>query len=425
MKILTAIFALLLLAAIPMQAQVENSRGENPFYAPPPFFFDLIFFAEKDTPDTRMDVFVQVPFASIQFVKNSEAFIGEYTLTVSVYDESKKKLLTERSWNEKITVREFPATKSVSSFNLSMKSFLLKTGTYHVKLTLEDRDSRAQFTRTSDFAVRGFKKPFDVSDIMLIAETSHTDKKRIIPNVSKNVADQKNGIPIFFEVYADSAATVSLEYRVVDFKNNEVFKSVETRDLKDQKTAVVFTIQGLNLNLGDYTVIVTLTDPKTGLKYSVGKSFFSRWIGIPSTLEDLEKAIDQMTYIANSSELDYIREGAEYYGKLERFVEYWKKKDPSPTTKENEMFIEYFRRIAYANKHFSKMLEGWRSDMGMVYIILGPPSNVERHPFEYDSKPYEVWEYYEINRSFIFVDTTGFGDYRLISPFFGEYYYRP
>lgn len=62
--------------------------------------------------------------------------------------------------------------------------------------------------------------------------------------------------------------------------------------------------------------------------------------------------------------------------------------------------------------------------MGMVYVTLGSPNNVERHPFEYDSKPYEVWDYYDINRRFVFVDQTGFGDYRLVTPFFGEYRYR-
>ncbi|MDP3683995.1 MAG: GWxTD domain-containing protein, partial [Ignavibacteria bacterium] len=74
----------------------------------------------------------------------------------------------------------------------------------------------------------------------------------------------------------------------------------------------------------------------------------------------------------------------------------------------------------YANAHFTHYTEGWKSDMGMVYIILGAPNSVDRHPFEYDSKPFEVWEYYQINRQFIFVDNTGFGDYRLTTPFYND-----
>ena len=58
----------------------------------------------------------------------------------------------------------------------------------------------------------------------------------------------------------------------------------------------------------------------------------------------------------------------------------------------------------------------------MIYIVLGPPNNVERHPFEYDSKPYEIWYYYGINQQFYFVDDTGFGDYRLLNFNYGDWY---
>ena len=54
--------------------------------------------------------------------------------------------------------------------------------------------------------------------------------------------------------------------------------------------------------------------------------------------------------------------------------------------------------------------------MGMIYILFGPPTSVDRHPFEVDSKPYEVWNYYQINKQFVFLDESGFGDYRLITP---------
>ncbi|CUS97606.1 GWxTD domain-containing protein [Candidatus Kryptonium thompsonii] len=82
---------------------------------------------------------------------------------------------------------------------------------------------------------------------------------------------------------------------------------------------------------------------------------------------------------------------------------------------------EYYSRVKYANEHFGHYLEGWKTDMGMVYIIFGPPSSVDRHPFDINAKPYEIWYYYEINRRFIFLDETGFGDYRLITPLWDEW----
>jgi GWxTD domain-containing protein len=120
--------------------------------------------------------------------------------------------------------------------------------------------------------------------------------------------------------------------------------------------------------------------------------------------------------------MSFIEEASDQEEMIKRYLEFWKKKDPSPNTEENEIFNEYYRRIVFANEKYSHYTEGWKTDRGMVFILLGPPSNVDRHPFDYDSKPYEVWEYYDLNKNFVFIDETGFGDYRLITPLHGELY---
>jgi len=174
------------------------------------------------------------------------------------------------------------------------------------------------------------------------------------------------------------------------------------------------------LSLGNYILTVRLKDNNEDILASTSKTFYSRWVGLPATVNNIDEAIDQLIYIANPDEIDHMEDGKDEEEKSKRFLEYWKSKDPSPGNDENEVFQEYFGRVNFANEQFSHYREGWQTDRGMVFIILGPPNNVDRHPFEYDSKPYEIWEYYEINRSFTFLDETGFGDYRLITPMYGD-----
>lgn len=78
--------------------------------------------------------------------------------------------------------------------------------------------------------------------------------------------------------------------------------------------------------------------------------------------------------------------------------------------------LEYFRRVDYANEQFLGLFGGWRSDMGRIHIKLGPPNEIERHYFELDSNPYEIWYYYALGEEFIFVDERGFGEYTLVYP---------
>ena len=62
----------------------------------------------------------------------------------------------------------------------------------------------------------------------------------------------------------------------------------------------------------------------------------------------------------------------------ERFIEeFWRRRDPDPDTDENEFKEEYYERIAYANEHFSSGIPGWKTDRGRIYIIWGPPDEIE------------------------------------------------
>jgi GWxTD domain-containing protein len=47
----------------------------------------------------------------------------------------------------------------------------------------------------------------------------------------------------------------------------------------------------------------------------------------------------------------------------------------------------YYRRVSEAHKLFSTYKEAWKTDKGIVYIILGPPTRVQRN------RQREVWLY--------------------------------
>jgi len=398
-----------------------NEAGREPV-----FFFDIYNFYSGDSTQTRVDFFLQVPFDKLSFIKAGEKFKAEYSISITINDENKLSLITEKSWTEKIELIDFQKTNSKSDYNLSARSFKLAPGKYYFTILVEDLDSRKEYRAEVEFPVRTFTQELAISDIMLISgkTTTASGTTKIIPNLSRNVATQKDGIPIFYEVYSATDRQIEVTYAILDLKGNPLYNEKKVESFKAGNNQLFYTFNFKDAGMGEYKMVISapFVDDKTIIGST--KSFFSKWSGMPSTLKDLEKAADQMIYIAGPSEISYIQDGKDFTEKLARFMEFWDKKDPTQGTPDNEVFNEYYRRIEFANKNFKQMLEGWRSDMGMVYITLGTPNNIERHPFEYDSKPYEIWDYYDINRRFIFVDQTGFGDYRLVTPFFGEYRYR-
>lgn len=150
-------------------------------------------------------------------------------------------------------------------------------------------------------------------------------------------------------------------------------------------------------------------------------------------------------------------------GEQERFLEaFWLKRDPTPGTGANEARDEFLRRVALANRAYSRRgsVPGMFSDMGRVFIRYGEPSevlkqvvpsgdntlaqmiaelsatedrdvgDVHQKGLGGDIRPYEVWIYEGLiprppdadpdsfrplrrRMVFLFVDDQGVGDYRL------------
>jgi GWxTD domain-containing protein len=111
----------------------------------------------------------------------------------------------------------------------------------------------------------------------------------------------------------------------------------------------------------------------------------------------------------------------------EEFIEdFWVKRDPDPSTDENEFKDEFFRRIEYANKRFREGPPGWKTDRGRIYIYLGPPDKFEEiftHN-EYDMNgvkirgPILIWVYYRYDLIIQFLDVDGNGKFTF-DPMYG------
>jgi GWxTD domain-containing protein len=108
------------------------------------------------------------------------------------------------------------------------------------------------------------------------------------------------------------------------------------------------------------------------------------------------------------------------------FVEtFWKQRDPTPGTPENEYRDELIKRFKYVNEFFGRTTsrEGWRTDMGRIYMILGPPASIERFEATIGLVPCQSWSYYgdaqrDLPPQFVllFYQRGGIGEYKLYDP---------
>lgn len=68
---------------------------------------------------------------------------------------------------------------------------------------------------------------------------------------------------------------------------------------------------------------------------------------------------------------------------------FWEKRDPTPGTPQNEYEIIFWKKVEAADKQFtSKADAGWLTDMGRVFLLLGPPAKADK-----DARGRNIWSY--------------------------------
>src|SRR5580704_6954036 len=140
---------------------------------------------------------------------------------------------------------------------------------------------------------------------------------------------------------------------------------------------------------------------------------------------------EDVTYIITSEERSaFLR--LQTNEEREQFIEqFWLRRNPDPDSPENTFKEEHYRRIAYTNEHYASGIPGWKTDRGRIYIMWGPPDEVDSHPSggsyerpadegggETSTFPFEDWRYRYLegignNVEIEFVDPTMTGEYHL------------
>jgi GWxTD domain-containing protein len=409
----------------------------------PAFEADAISVRGNQPGKARLDLYTALPHTSLSFINTTNGFTARYEVTAELYELDERgrrqNLVQSHIWEQSVVVSAFAATQAAGLVNRTLQSLELPPGRYLLQCQVEDLSSNEHFVRQRPIAVRNFDKPVAVSDLVLLEDYEvGDDVVSITPSVSNAISTDQLSFKLFYELYAQRPQRVAVHREVARIsKRNPVSTILGLRDdeaeggeisyteeeltpLKAGVNQAIVTIPMNDFKAGEYVIRVRVEDESGRELDVVEKSVVATWTGLAEHIRDVDEAIDQLQYIAKSKELRYIKEGKTPEERLARFQAFWEKRDPTPSTKRNERMEEYYYRVDFANRQYGNLSDGWKTDRGHVMVLFGEPDHVDRHPFNFNVKPYEVWTYYRIGRRFIFVDETGLGDYELLVPVWDE-----
>lgn len=383
----------------------------------PLFTMDAVTLLGETSGQSKILTYLDITYEDLQFVRSGRGYEANYQVDLSVLAGTNENAprVVNKLWKETVVVTSFEETNDRSTTSIAQTSFELPAGTYMMIATLTDTESKrtATIKQVMDVPAYGLGG-IEVSDLIVARDIKlmPDGTVEILPNVERVISDQREPIYIYYEAYPYQADSLKIYARLLDSSGEIVRELHLARAALKPITRDFLKIPLTDLPVDRYVLEMQVSaGENTALK---GTNFRIQMSGLPGAVPDMPTAIRQLRYIAKTSTLRRIQ-NATPAEQEEMFKEFWKQRDPSPETEENELLQEYYYRIDRANQLFGSFREGWETDRGEVFIRFGPPNEVERHPYEFDQRPYEIWYYYDLQRHFVFVDEMGYGDYRLVT----------
>jgi len=380
--------------------------------------FSVSTFTKTTVVGDSLDIFIfmQVPYFTLQYIKVDTTFTARFEAVIALQTK-KGSQISRKVWQDSIIVKDYNSTNSITKSEILMMSSRIKSGKYKIVARLLDLDTKKSGENIIKLDFSDYDNAIYLNEPVLLEKMDGNwgFGEGLIPALSSGTFNINDGLNFYLSgkvklgeyvlktQFFDKDEVVLFENTIIDTSKTGIFNHIIKLPSEDIKK-----------------IGIKVQSELVQGKYSTEKikNIIIHKAGISHLVTNLDDALQQMRYLLNSKEKAEVKKVSPKK-REELFKKLWKRRDPTPHTIENELMNEYYRRVTHANANFDSFIDGWETDMGMIYIIFGPPDDIERTILPQGRNTTEIWYYFRIQESFTFTDVDGFGNYRLTTPFLG------
>ena len=359
--------------------------------------------------------FVVIPNRSLQFIKEKNKFIAEYDANIFVTTDDEDVQVATGSFSDKIISNRFSETTSKVKSTVLNTSFVVPLGDYNISINVKDLDTKLSSKQNNKVELKQFSNDSQVYDPIFIKEAKGEwgFESNKFPIDANQIVVKNNEIQ-FYQYAVINAGVYEMVINILSGKEVQWSKTINSSS-ESRVISHLITVSTKDINRKDLKVQVSVNQKNSTKSRSLRFRFRNSFM--PDSITNIDLALSQMNYVLTSDERKELKK-LKQSDKENFFKKAWARRDPKPDTKVNELMDEYYARVAFTEENFSRGTSGgWRSDMGMIFILFGKPDDIQRHTSMQSNYSYETWYYFSIGQEFAFVDDYGFGDYRLRYPF--------
>lgn len=438
-----AIILFTLLSAVSLRSQVAvEGKG----------FFQIDVDICKFYGDERQ-VYIEIYYGihenALSYVRDSSGLHGAVTMKLMVRSDTA--VAAQKEWLVPHTIADSGVLER-SQVMTGLESVGLTEGEYQLTLSAADVNAPARSESLSvPLPIKLFSTSSEaISDIELATTIQPSTNKQslfykntleVMPNPARLFG---TGLPIMYyyaEIYNlnsnEASPSVVVRSSVLDGAGREVIVKDKMKPRTHNSSVEVGTVSLTSLKGGTFYFRLAVLDmtKKTTLASS-SKKFFVYKPGAPidssfarptsdaaaseyaiMTVDEVDRELEYIEYLSTEQESRQAKQLTDLKSKRKYLFDFWRARNPDPSSNENAFKVAFIRRIKYADENYSNgMRKGRKSDRGRTYIVYGIPDEIERFPNASESNPYEIWHYNNLQGGVIFVlvDRNNMGEYILV-----------
>lgn len=354
---------------------------------------------------------ISLPNSALQFRRADSGYVARYQVTLD-FHPAEGTAASRLSQIQEVRVASFRETGRQEESVIFQTRKTLTSGKHTVDVEVRDLDSGKGFREAVDLAVPSFgPRSQRLGDPLLVyrvePRSSVEEPPALILNPRATIPFGSGSFLVYLEGYGDADSAL---IEIADAHDDILWSDTTALHAAGPVRNAVLTLAADSLPVGALELRARLLSGGARSSAPILVGLSDRWI-----LSKFEEILDLLRYAATAAELDSLR-SATPDERAERWLAFWKARDPIAATPENEYFEEYFARVREANRLFGEQQRaGWLTDRGEVYITIGVPDQVftssEIGPGSRVRWLYDRSLGFELRLDF--VDRTGFGDFGL------------
>lgn len=355
------------------------------------------YYNESGTP--TIEVSGDVVYGGLIYKQNDAGKIqADITVEIIIQEIGTDKVVAEDIFSRALIAEDNTVIHSQDLYRFS-EQFQVEPGEYEVSVTVTDDNSGKQMVRKNRTEIEGIGQGIvAISEVQIFGKENSVDGAEFVPvttydvpanldslkfmvqinnssdspiNIRSNLKKFKADTSIAWPMSIQNYPRSSIRYQGIEYDEFEIIQS-GSRTI-DQNGYIFIEYAYGDLELGNYRLEIFI-EGKGDLRTEGGREFGIKPAFYPA-VKTARQMAEPLAYIMTESEYEKLMSIENEDSLKVAMDRFWLSNIKNSNLAEDVISL-YYTRVEEANKQFSNYKEGWKTDLGMVYILFGPPWTV-------------------------------------------------